>query len=60
MYSVGEIIVTKKKHPCGGNAWEVVRTGADIKLKCVTCGRYVFMSADKLKKASAKSDGGNK
>ena len=33
----------KKQHPCGSNNWEVVRIGADIKIKCLNCGRLVMM-----------------
>lgn len=40
---VGDIVVMKKSHPCGGNLWEVVRTGADIKIKCLKCGRVVML-----------------
>lgn len=50
MYSLGDIVETKKTHPCGGNKWEVVRTGADYKLKCLTCGRLVMFTPDELKK----------
>lgn len=49
MYSLGDIVETKKTHPCGGNKWEVVRTGADYKLKCLTCGRLVMLTPDELK-----------
>ena len=50
MYSLGDIVEKKKTHPCGGNKWEVVRTGADYKLKCLTCGRLVMLTPDELKK----------
>ena len=40
---VGDIVVMKKSHPCGGNLWEVVRTGADVKIKCLKCGRVVML-----------------
>lgn len=29
----GDIIKMKKKHPCGSDEWEVIKVGADIKLK---------------------------
>ena len=29
---LGQIVVMKKKHPCGGNSWKIVRVGADVKL----------------------------
>ena len=31
-YAVGDKVVMKKAHPCGANRWEVVRTGADVKI----------------------------
>lgn len=49
-YSVGDKITTKKPHPCGGSEWTVVRSGADFKIKCSTCGRVVMLTYDELKK----------
>ncbi|MBR1385783.1 MAG: DUF951 domain-containing protein [Bacilli bacterium] len=40
---VGSIVTMKKGHPCGENLWEVIRVGADMKLKCVKCSRIVMM-----------------
>ena len=34
-YNVGDIIETKKAHPCGSNKWEIVRVGVDFKLRCL-------------------------
>ena len=42
-YIVGTIVEMKKGHPCGANKWEVVRLGADIKIKCINCGRVVMI-----------------
>ena len=33
----------KKAHPCGSNEWEITRVGADIKIKCINCGRAVLI-----------------
>lgn len=41
-YTIGTKVMMKKTHPCGGNIWEVIRLGADIKIKCSTCGRMVM------------------
>ena len=49
-FEVGGVITAKKQHACGGNVWTVVRTGADVKLKCETCGRVVFLSVDEARK----------
>lgn len=50
MFTLGTVITTKKSHPCGGSRWEVVRVGADYKIRCLTCGRVVMLSPDELKK----------
>ena len=36
---VGDILLMKKKHPCGGEEFTVTRSGMDFKLVCRTCGR---------------------
>lgn len=50
MYELNTILTLKKVHPCGGSQWEVVRVGADIKLQCLTCGKYVNLTRDDLKR----------
>lgn len=40
---LGTKVVMKKGHPCGANEWEVVRLGADLKIKCVNCNRLIMM-----------------
>ena len=42
-YKLGSIVTMKKEHPCGTNEWEIVRVGADIKLKCRNCGRAIML-----------------
>jgi len=56
-YKIGDKIKTKKKHPCGCDIWEIVRTGADYKIKCLGCGRTVMLSPDAfLKSVKEKSE----
>lgn len=55
MFEVGQKLILKKKHPCGGNEWEVVRTGADIKIKCLTCSHLLMISREKLEKSVKES-----
>lgn len=50
-FKTGEILRLKKQHPCGGWVWQVQRTGADIGLKCLTCGRFMALPRQKLEKA---------
>ena len=45
---LGDMIMTRKPHPCGGNLWTVVRTGADIKIRCNTCGHVVMLDREKF------------
>ena len=42
-YNIGTVVTLKKGHPCGTNEWEIIRTGADFKLKCKGCGRIVMV-----------------
>jgi len=42
-YEVGTKVVMKKQHPCGTNEWEITRVGADIKIKCLNCGRTILL-----------------
>lgn len=42
-FVVGDVVRLKKPHPCGGFDWRVVRLGADIGIKCQTCGRRVLL-----------------
>ncbi len=53
-YKVGDIIETKKNHPCGSKSWEVLRTGADVKLKCTGCGRVVLLTREEAEKRTKK------
>ncbi|MBQ9210795.1 MAG: DUF951 domain-containing protein [Clostridia bacterium] len=45
---LGDVVSTRKLHPCGGNEWTVTRTGADIKIKCNTCGHVVMLDREKF------------
>lgn len=43
-YEVGDKIRMKKKHPCGSFEWEILRVGADFRLKCCGCGHQIMIS----------------
>jgi hypothetical protein len=47
---LGDVVRLKKVHPCGGFEWEVVRLGADIGLRCGSCGRRVLLARSALEK----------
>jgi hypothetical protein len=40
---LGDVIRLQRRHPCGGDTWQVDRLGADIGLRCQTCGRHVLV-----------------
>ena len=42
-YNLNSKVIMKKGHPCGANEWEIIRLGADIKLKCLKCSRTIMM-----------------
>ncbi|NLW16415.1 MAG: DUF951 domain-containing protein [Firmicutes bacterium] len=47
---VGDVVMLKKPHPCGGHEWEILRTGIDFRIKCLTCGRSVMLPRTRLEK----------
>jgi hypothetical protein len=47
---VGDTVRLKKQHPCGGFEWQITRIGADIGLRCLTCGRRVLLARSKVEK----------
>lgn len=38
-----DVVSLRKKHPCGGDTWRIVRLGADIGLRCLTCDHRVLV-----------------
>ena len=53
-YKLGSIVIMKKDHPCGTNEWEITRIGADIKIKCINCGRSIMLSRIEFNKKLKK------
>ncbi|MBQ6888712.1 MAG: DUF951 domain-containing protein [Lachnospiraceae bacterium] len=47
---VGNIVRLKKKHPCGSFEWEVLRIGADFRLKCTGCGHQIMIARKLVEK----------
>lgn len=54
MYALNDKVTMKKPHPCGGAQWRIVRLGADVKLQCVTCGKYINLTRDELARRAKK------
>lgn len=58
-YNLYDKVKMKKAHPCGSNDFTIVRTGADIKIKCDKCGRVVMLSVpDFLKRLKSVKNAG--
>ena len=59
-YKAGNLVVMKKGHPCGENLWEIMKLGADIRIKCTKCGRIVIIPRidfnKKIKKVLEKEE----
>lgn len=47
---IGDVLRMRRKHPCGGFEWEVVRVGADIGLVCTQCARRILMDRPTLRR----------
>ncbi len=49
-YDVGDIVKMKKKHPCGSFEWEILRVGADFRLKCKGCDHQIMIARKMVEK----------
>lgn len=52
--NLGDLLVLRKKHPCGNDIWIVIRLGADIRIRCVKCGHSVLIPRSKLERMIRK------
>ena len=53
-FNIGDVVTLKKPHPCGENKWEVTRIGVDFKLKCLGCGRQIWIPRIEFEKRVRK------
>ena len=56
VYEVGDVVRMKKKHPCGSYEWEILRVGADFRLKCTGCGHQIMITRKLVEKSTKKSE----
>ena len=42
-FEVGDIVKLKIPLPCGSREWEILRVGADFRLKCTGCGHQIMV-----------------
>lgn len=52
--NIGDVVELKKEHPCGSKQWEIMRTGADFRIKCLGCNHQVMIPRPKLEKSIKK------
>ena len=46
----GILLKLKKQHPCGSSEWEILRVGADFRLKCTGCGHQIMIARKLVEK----------
>ena len=54
LLTLGDVVQMRKKHPCGSDKWVVIRTGADIKIRCQGCERIVMLDRPEFEKRVRK------
>ena len=54
IFALGDRVILKKPHACGENLWEIVRVGADVKLKCSGCERVIMLDRLEFLKRAKK------
>ena len=59
-YNLGDIVTMKKVHPCGSYDFEIIRLGADVKIRCVKCSRVIMIPRVELNKKIKKVVGNEK
>ena len=53
-YNIGDIVRTKKVHPCGSKLWKITRVGVDFKLECQGCSHVIMVERPKALKMITK------
>ena len=47
---IGDVLLMKKNHPCGGTKFVVLRSGMDFKQRCEKCGHEIEIPRSKAEK----------
>lgn len=50
-FYLGDVVQTRKAHPCGADRWEIIRTGMDIRIRCQGCGHVVLLPRRRFERA---------
>lgn len=54
--NIGDKVTTRKNHPCGGNTFELTRVGMDIRMKCLTCNKEIWIQRPELERRIKKHE----
>ena len=54
VFDLHDVVEMKKPHPCGENRWEIIRMGADIRIKCLGCAHSVLLPRSEFKRKMKK------
>jgi hypothetical protein len=49
-FRMDDVVRLRKPHPCGGTDWRIVRLGADLGLRCLTCQRRVLLPRSEVER----------
>ena len=52
-FLLGDVVLLRRTHPCGGRTWRIDRLGADLGLRCLTCGRHVLLARAQVERRLA-------
>lgn len=50
-FRLGDVVRLRKAHPCGDDRWEVLRTGADFRMRCLGCNRVVMVPRSRFERS---------
>lgn len=54
-YGLNDIVEMKKEHPCHKSKyWQIIRMGADIKIKCLGCGTSIMFPRSEFERKLKK------
>ena len=53
-FALGDTVRMKKQHACGNDLFTITRVGADVKIKCLGCGRVIRMARLAFLKSAKK------
>ena len=54
LLALGDVVQMRKTHPCGSDRWVIIRTGADVKIRCLGCNRVVMLDRPEFEKRVRK------